>query len=142
MTKKETREKKASFLALLPRKNYHIGKTCDAVKLGRRTFYTWLDNDKEFKDKYEELLEFDIDDSEEKMKLLRQGVPEFKDNVFVGWIEKPHFQALALHLQSKAKDRGWGQSIEVKDSREDMRKMSDQELFNEVQKLAKDFTNE
>jgi hypothetical protein len=142
VTEKELKIKKALFLEVLPKKGYHIGKTCKAVGIGRRTFYNWKEDDEQFAEDYEEEIQSDIDDSEEKMKLLRQGVPKFdKDGKFIGWIERPHFQALALHLQSKAKDRGWGQSIEVTRKVDDGRQLSDEELLAEIQNLGKQVTD-
>ena len=110
----KTDDNKKLFLELLPKKNYNISKTCKACKISRATFYVWKGDDKEFADKVKEMEEADIDDSEEKMRLLRQGVPDFdKEGKFVGWKVKPHFGALLAHLESKAKKRGWGKSVEI-----------------------------
>lgn len=144
MTEKERNQKKGMIIELLPRKNYHIGKVCKAVGIGRMTYYRWRENDEEFNEKCEEVFQYDIDDSEEKLRLLRQGLPEFdKEGRFIGWIEKPHFGALTLHLQAKAKDRGYGNSLEVTDGRErQLREMSDKELWNELKEMSKIYNEE
>lgn len=144
MTDEEKKQKKALIIKLLPKKNYHIGKVVTDVGISRRTYNRWRLDDSDFDEACEEVFCYDVDDSEEKLKLLRQGLPKFDDDGrFVGWIERPHFGALTLHLQAKAKDRGYGQSIEVDDKRDkQIRSMGDKELFDEVTKLANQFKDE
>jgi hypothetical protein len=139
----DSEKKKELFLATLPKKNYHIGKTCAAIKVGRRTFYDWKSNDEVFAEKYDDLIQEDIDDSEERVRLLRQGIPKFdQTGKFVGWKERPHFGALTYHLNAKAKDRGYGNVIEIDDKRDDPRKMSDEELYAAVMKARQQFMDE
>ncbi len=140
-------ETKKAFLENLPRKNYHIGKTCEAVGLKRRTFYNWLKEDSKFKEDYEDAVQADIDDSEEKMKLLRTGVPKFEKDkdgksIFVGWTVKPHFGALLAHLESKAADRGWGRKLEITNKTNDDREMTDEELIAEMERLNKEINDD
>jgi len=134
----ERANKKALIIELLPRKNYHIGKVCEAVGISRRQFYRWMEDDEEFNEKVEDKRAYDIDDSEEKMKLLRHGVPKLNaDGKLVGWIVKPHFGALITHLKAKAKDRGYGDSLSITNENGELRTMSDEELMAEAAKLYK-----
>jgi len=146
MDENTRKHKKKLIIQLLPKKNYHIGKVLKAVGISRMTFKRWRDEDVEFNEECEEVFQYDVDDSEEKLKLLRAGIPEFDKETgkFIGWKEKPHFGALVLHLKAKAKDRGYGDSLEIADKRnkESLRKMSDEELFNEIQKLNKIYNEE
>lgn len=144
MDENTRKHKKELIIQLLPKKNYHIGKVLKVVGISRMTFKRWRDDDVEFNERIEEVFQYDVDDSEEKLKLLRSGIPEFDKETgkFIGWKEKPHFGALVFHLKAKAKDRGYGDSLEINDKREPLRKMSDEELFNEIQKLNKIYNEE
>lgn len=143
MAEIRTEERKEVFLSAYEINGYHISNACKDAGITRKTFYNWKDADPEFLERYNEITEEDIDNSEKSMMLLRHGVPELDDDgEFVGWKVKPHFQALALHLQSKAKDRGWGQSIEVTRPKDDGRDLTDEELFAQASKLNEELQDD
>lgn len=127
--------KKSMVLELLPKKNYHIGKVIEAVGISRMALHKWRKEDAEFNEAFIEVFENDIDDAEEKMNLLRKGIPRIEDGKFVGWIEKPHFKALALFLKAKAKHRGWGDTLEVKNV-SDVSELTDEEIEKELYELG------
>ena len=133
--------KKQAIIDLLPKKAYHVGKVCKQLGIPRSTYYLWKKQDADFDEQTEEIFEYDIDDSEEKLRLLRQGLPKFKEDengnkVFNGWIEKPHFGALMAHLEAKGKDRGYGRTLSIESGVLDMVKnMTDEELYNEIKQL-------
>lgn len=133
----EKAEIKRAIIDLLPKKGYHIGKVCKQVGIARNTFYRWQKEDEDFMDQTEEQFEYDVDDSEEKLRLLRQGLPRFdEDGKFIGWKEKPHFGALIKHLEAKGKSRGYGQQLEINDKRtEELEKMTDAELFAKINRM-------
>jgi hypothetical protein len=137
-TEEERAKVKKDIIDLLPKKAFHIGKVCKEVRISRKTFYNWKDEDEDFRDAIDEIKEYDIDDSEEKLRLLRQGLPRFnEEGKFVGWIEKPHFGALSLHLEAKGKDRGYGKSLEIRDNRkEELKKFTDEELWEKMKKIG------
>ncbi len=138
-----THPDKINFLKVLPLKNYHIQKTCEAIKIARRTFYTWLEADLEFKQAYEDLKQSEIDDSEEIIKLLSFGIPKHdKEGNFIGWKIRPHFGALHARLQAKAPDRGWGQKIEIISKKDDTSGMTDEQLKAEILKLSSQLDEE
>lgn len=132
---------KKALIELLPNKGYHVGKACKELGIGRRTYYNWLEEDDDFADQIDEVFAYDVDDSEERLRLLRQGLPKMEKDAngvlkFKGWIEKPHFGALVVHLQAKAKDRGYGREIKVDDVRKrESDKLSDKELYDEMKRL-------
>lgn len=138
---KERARKKKAFIKLLPKFGYHIGKTCKEIGINRQTYYQWCLKDDEFKERTHEQFEYDVDDSEEKIRLLRQGLPRFDENgKFVGWIEKPHFGALLAHLKAKGGQRGYGDKLEITDDRLDKeRAMSDEELYAEIMKMKESY---
>lgn len=135
MDAKRRESVKSMILELLPKKNYHIGKTLEAVGISRMALHKWKQEDPEFNERYNEVFELDIDDAEEKMNLLRRGIPKIEDGKFVGWIEKPSLRALELFLKAKGKHRGWGDSIEVKNV-SDVSGLTDEELDKELYKLG------
>lgn len=141
-------EMKKALIELLPMKAYHVGKACKELGIGRRTYYGWLEEDEDFADQIDEVFAYDVDDSEERLRLLRQGIPRMeKDETgalkFKGWIEKPHFGALVVHLQAKAKDRGYGRELKIEDTRRRATdNLSDKELYDEMKRLEGMFGNE
>ncbi len=121
--------KKEMFLNILEKKNYNISKTCKAINIERKTYYNWRKDDAVFDADCEALFQADVDDSEERLKLLRMGVPKTGvGGEFIGWKVKPHFGALVTHLKAKAKDRGYGDSIEIKNPHEALKGKTDEEI--------------
>lgn len=135
------KKKKQAIIDLLPKKAYHIGKVCKAVGISRGTYYLWQEHDEEFAEKVKELFEYDIDDSEEKLRLLRHGLPKLSDEgKFLGWIERPHFGALVKHLEAKGRERGWGRYLDINGANEIFEsEMSDEEKYKEIKKLDRLF---
>ena len=135
MNAKRRKQVQKMIIELLPKKNYHIGKVLEVVGISRMTLHKWRRDNEEFNREWEDAFELDIDDAEEKMSLLRRGIPKIENGKFVGWIERPHFKALAMFLQSKAKHRGWGNSIEVNNV-SNVSALTDEELEQELYKLG------
>lgn len=129
---------KNSVIELFPKKNYHISNTCAAVKISRQTWRRWRKEDPVFNAKISELEEQDIDDSETQMRLLRQGVAKYnKKGEFTGWKVRPHFGALLKHLESKARDRGWGAFVTLSTDSEDLSTMTQEEIAKKALRLAR-----
>lgn len=139
---------KKALIELLPKKAYHVGKCCKELGISRKTYYRWIEEDDDFADDIDEVFAYDVDDSEERLRLLRQGLPKMEKDAdgtlkFKGWVEKPHFGALVVHLQAKAKDRGYGREIKVDDVRKrESDKLSDKELYDEMKRLEGLFGND
>lgn len=110
----DTKDKKNLFLEQLPRKNFNVARTCEAVGIVRATFYVWKKEDAEFKQAVIDLEEADIDDSEDSLRTLRKGIPKRNaKGEFVGWITRPDITAIIFHLKTKGKSRGY---IETNDN--------------------------
>lgn len=135
---------KDKFLELFPKLRYHKGKTAKAVGVHRNTVLYWLKNDEEFKANYNSLLEERIDDNEERLFLLAQGIPKInKKGVLVGWIEKPNVRALEIQMKALAKHRGYGGAeIVVRESKEDdYSNKTDEELLAEIERIKERYND-
>lgn len=134
-----TAKQKERFLELLPLNRYHISNTCKKVGVHRNTFLYWKKTDEDFKNRYDDIQEQKMDDSEERLYLLSQGIPKIdKSGKLIGWEVKPNLGALVVQLKAQAKDRGYGDHIVIDDKREDeLRNKTDEELMQEIAKLQK-----
>lgn len=132
-SQKEREAKQRAFLELLPKKAYHIGKTCDVLGIHRTNITYWRNTYEWFNEEYLNLMEYEKDDGEERLKLMAMGIPKIKDGKFVGWIEKPHYRALEKFLDTKVKDRGYGKMITINDERgEKISEKSSEELMGGI----------
>lgn len=131
------KEKKEKLLILLPKMRFHISNTCKKIGIHRNTFSNWIKSDRDFKDRYEEIKQSKIDDSEERLYLLSQGIPKIDDSgKLIGWEVKPHFGALVTQLKAQAKERGYGDCVIIKDDKEnDTRNLTDSELIAEMENI-------
>lgn len=108
MTEKERDLKKAMYLELMPQYNNNIGKVCKKIGITRNTIGNWREKDEKFDEDCIELHEVDIDESEERHKMLRKGILKLNDKgEAIGWEVKPDRRALTEFLFSHAKHRGW-----------------------------------
>lgn len=100
------------FLEILRSKNFNVSKACkDFNNLSRVTYNSWLQEDW-FKQAVDDMLEEEIDESEEVHRILRKGIPKVENKRLVGWEQKPDRRAIEFFLQTKAKDRGYVKRIE------------------------------
>jgi len=96
-----TKEKKEIFLAVFKLQNCNITKACEAVPIGRRTFYNWVENSKKFREAIQDLQESNIDWAEGKLRELIEG----KDTI-----------ATIFYLKTRGKHRGYIEKQEVQAS--------------------------
>ena len=59
--------KKETFLISLRNNLGHISNACEAANIHRRTYYSWIEKDKEFKDKCDDVNEGLVDLAESKL---------------------------------------------------------------------------
>jgi len=140
------REKqKKAILDLLPKLRYSVSKTCEKVGIHRNTLLNWKNNDENFRKEYIAVLEKKIDDSEERLYLLSQGIPEIDENgKLIGWKVKPHFGALVAQLKAQAKNRGYGDQITINDMQvieQNISVKTEQELIQEMIKIQNSNSN-
>lgn len=136
-------KQKKAFLEQFIANRYHIANTAKKVGVHRNTVLGWRKNDKEFRQAFEDLLETKIDDTEERLYLSAQGIPEIKNGKLVGWKSKPNVRALEILLKAQAKNRGYGDHIVIDDQRaDDHEGKSDEELLAEIERIKKRYDDD
>ena len=94
----KTDKKKKDFIEALRNNLGHISNACEAAKIGRRTYYDWIDKDKNFKEDVEHIQDSLLDLAESK--LLEN-------------IENNENTAIIFYLKTKGKRRGYIEKQEV-----------------------------
>lgn len=114
MAKKGTylNKNQLAFLELFARKAFNISKTCSSISISRNAFYDWLQNNLIFKNKFQELIEQELDEAEEMHYYLRKGIPQIENGKLSGWKKEPDRQALEFFLKTKGKKRGYVEKSE------------------------------
>lgn len=91
-------KKKEEFLEVYSQKANNVHLTCKTLGIERGTFYKWLKEDEEFKEKIMNLEEGDIDSAETALK--RQ-------------ILDGNITAIIFYLKTKGKNRGYVERQEL-----------------------------
>lgn len=124
-SQKKPADPKARALAALRRSAGIISTACKAAKVGRTTFYGWLDTDADFKAAYEQIVEEAVDFTESQLLKTIKGytLPDskvFHDNLtnrttVVPLVKHigPDVTAIIFHLKTKGKKRGYVEKSEV-----------------------------
>ncbi len=108
-----TQEEKERFLQVLRATNFNVSKACRQFNnLSRETYRNWCEEDEWFAQAVKDMLEEEIDESEEVHRALRKGIPKVKEGKLVAWTQRPDRRAIEFFLQTKAKDRGYVKRIE------------------------------
>lgn len=87
-----------------------VTDACKITGLGRRTHYTWLEDDPEYKKAVEELDNVALDHSESKLHQLIEGVyveKDLGDGETVIYQKEPNATAVIFHLKTRGKKRGY-----------------------------------
>lgn len=91
-----TAKKKDLFLKTFTEKHWNISKACQAVGIGRRTFYAWMEKDKNFKRK--------VEDAQEDMV-------DFAEDCLMRRIHEGDTTATIFFLKTKGKHRGYIEKV-------------------------------
>ena len=91
-------KKKKDFIEALRNNLGHISNSCIAANISRKTYYRWLDDDKDFKEDTEHIQESLLDLAE--CKLLEN-------------IENNENTAIIFYLKTKGKKRGYIEKQEL-----------------------------
>ncbi len=94
----KTDKKKSEFLVALKNNNGNISDSCQAINIGRRTYYSWLDKDDVFKQDAEDAQESLIDLAESKL------IENIQDN---------DNTSIIFFLKTKGKKRGYIEKQEI-----------------------------
>ena len=92
------RERKEIFLAIFGNQSGHIGNTCIAAGINRRTYHQWIADDQEFADKCFDVQEALLDTAESKLHENING---------------NQIQAITFFLKTKGKSRGYVERQEI-----------------------------
>jgi len=107
-----SKKQKRKFLEILRSKNFNISKACkDFNGMSRNTYNLWL-REEWFKKEIDDMLEDEIDESEEMHRILRKGIPKVENKKLVGWEQLPDRKAIEFFLSTKGKERGYVKRIE------------------------------
>jgi len=94
-----TDSNKLKILRALKKHKGLVTTACQSAKVGRTTYYEWLEKDPEFKAKVDEIIESEIDNVESKLfNMIENEIPS----------------AVIFYLKSKAKTRGYNSTLDVK----------------------------
>ena len=96
--KAQNKSKKETFLQCLHNNLGHISNACISANIPRRTFYNWIDKDKDFKDKVDEVGEALVDHVESK---LMQKINDLDSTCII------------FYLKCKGKSRGYREKTEI-----------------------------
>ena len=94
----KTDKKKKDFIEALRNNLGHISNACEAAKIGRRTYYDWIDKDKNFKE--------DVDHVQDSLLDLAES--KLLEN-----IENNENTAIIFYLKTKGKKRGYIEKQEL-----------------------------
>jgi len=89
---RETQEKKVQVLKIFEKKLANVSQTCEAANIGRRTFYYWRENDKDFDD---------------ACKDIEDALIDFTESKLIEKINDSDLTAIIFYLKTKGKDRGY-----------------------------------
>ena len=95
---KRTKSNKKRFLEILKDKDCHISKACEGANIGRRTYYEWIEKDKDFKDECDSVQESLID---------------LAENHLLQKIKKGDITAIIFYLKTKGKKRGYDEKHQI-----------------------------
>ena len=94
---RETQEKKVQVLKIFEKKLANVSQTCEAAKIGRRTFYYWRENDKDF---------------DAACKDIEDALIDFTESKLIERINDSDLTAIIFYLKTKGKDRGYVERTE------------------------------
>jgi len=94
----KTDKKKKDFIEALRNNLGHISNACEAAKISRRTYYLWIEKDKNFKEDVDHVQDSLLDLAE--CKLLEN-------------IENNENTAIIFYLKTKGKKRGYIEKQEL-----------------------------
>lgn len=121
MPSQNTDKKKELFIEQYKERSCHIGETCEAVGISRRTYNNWLNDDESFNEKIWEVEESDLDDTEAKHRELINGITigqyDSEGNLKV-YEQPPCKTSIIFKLKTKGKKRGYVEKQEIEHSGE------------------------
>jgi hypothetical protein len=87
------------FLSQYKNSLFNISSACKSAKIGRRTYYSWMENDEAFKERFE-------DAQEERL--------DFLECALLKKVKEGNVIAMIFSLKCLAKKRGWVEESSLK----------------------------
>ena len=116
-TKHTTTHYKKAMLEALEKTLGVVTNACELAGVGRRTYYTWLEKDKKFKQSVEDINNVALDFAESKLYEKMNGVEVSKGTNEDGspkvYSQPPSDTALIFYLKTKGKSRGYVERQEI-----------------------------
>jgi hypothetical protein len=110
---RRTAQGKKAMLAAMRKNMCIVTVSCEAAGVGRRTYYTWLEEDAEFAAAVKELEEFPLDFAEGKLFELMNGVKVLDPESGQVYKRAPCKTSLIFYLKTKGKNRGYIERSEL-----------------------------
>lgn len=102
-----------------------ISSIAKAFKVNRKTIYTWMDADSEFKDIIDECRGQLVDVCMKSAELLARGIPIIDEETksFIGWKERPDGNMIRYLLGTFGSREGFGDRIDITSKSESIKPM-------------------
>lgn len=116
------KERKETVLRALKKTLGNVSSACEKANVGRRTFYSWMADDPEFKADVQDIQDYEIDFVESKLK------QEISDGNITGII---------FYLKTKGKKRGYVEKVEKQDEKniDPLEGMTLEQIEKEISRL-------
>jgi len=102
------------FMELCNKTGGNLSAIAQSVGVARRTVYSWIDEDVEFKNAITDARESLLDFTESQKLKLIQGIPSVDEHgKFNGWIEKPDTTLIIFTLKTLGRNRGYGDRLDI-----------------------------
>ena len=93
-----TKNDKKRFLAEFANNDCHISKTCNSIKIGRQTYYDWVNDDEDFNQA--------VDDA-------RESLNDDTEGALMTAINEGNVAAIIFRLKTKCRDRGYDEKQQI-----------------------------
>lgn len=150
---KRTTHAKERMIAALEKSLGIITNACSLSKIGRTTFYEWMQSDPEFRARVNAIDEIAKDYVEGALFRLIKGAQVPEDKIFVNSkgkktvvktvkIYPPDGESVRFYLMTKAKDRGFIKSMEIELPEAITKIAITRRILNSKEDLKKDSSSE
>lgn len=115
---KRTRSKTEKFLTILAENGGHVANACKAINMRRATVYEWRDQDSEFADRWDDIVESKLDDLEhEGHRRAYDGTvrPVFYQGVECGGVRE-YSDSLLMFILKTGRPETYRERFEVKNT--------------------------
>lgn len=111
----KTKHHKKDLIEAMTRSRGIVTTACEMVGVSRKTYYTYYNEDEEFKNDIDELVNVALDFAESKLHEKMDGITMGKesDGEMVVYKVPPSDTALIFYLKTKGKKRGYIEKTEI-----------------------------